>query len=94
MDLNCFDDSGSESLPMKSFILQEMVKQKVFMSILGASYICYSHSESDIQKTLQSFENVCTTIKNKINNNYENFLEGSMPKTIWSMKLPSIKKHI
>jgi glutamate-1-semialdehyde aminotransferase len=95
MDLKCFDDSGCESLPMKSFILQEMVKQKVFMSILGASYICYSHSESDIQKTLQSFENVCDIIKNKIqNNNYENFLEGSLPKTIWSMKLPSIKKHI
>ena len=94
MALRCFDESNVESLPMKSFILQEMVKQNVFMSILGASYICYSHSEQDVQKTLESFENVCGFIHNKIkNNDYENHLDGPLPKTIWSMKLPPIKKH-
>jgi len=94
MDLKCLDTSGVESLSMKSLILQEMVKQNVFMSILGASYICYSHSEQDIQKTLQSFENVCNFINNKIqNNDYQKYLEGPLPKIIWSMKLPSIKKH-
>ena len=94
MDLRCFDTSGIESLPMKSFILQEMVKQDVFMSILGSSYICYSHSVQDVEKTLQSFENVCSTINKKIeHDNYETSLEGPLPKTIWSMKLPSTKKH-
>ncbi len=94
MDLKCFDTINVESLYMKSFILQEMVKQNVFMSILGASYICYSHSEQDIGKTLHSFENVCKIVNNKIkNNNFEAHLEGPLPKTIWSMKLPSIKKH-
>lgn len=94
MDLKCFDNTGVESLPMKSLILQEMVKQNVFMSILGASYICYSHSEQDIHKTLQSFENACDLINNKVkNNDYQKFLEGSLPQTIWSMKLSSIKKH-
>jgi len=94
MDLRCFDNSSVESLPMKSLILQEMVKQNVFMSILGASYICYSHSEQDIQKTLQSFENVCNFINNKVqNNNYQKYLDGPLPKTIWSMKLHSTKKH-
>ena len=94
MDLKCFDTCNVESLHMKSFILQEMVKQNVFMSILGASYICYSHSEQDIEKTLHSFENVCNTINSKIkNNDYEAHLDGPLPKTIWSMKLPSIKKH-
>jgi len=94
MDLRCFDNSSVESLPMKSLILQEMVKQNVFMSILGVSYICYSHSKQDIQKTLQSFENVCNFINNKVqNNNYQKYLDGPLPKTIWSMKLPSTKKH-
>jgi len=94
IDLRCFDTSGVESLPMKSFILQEMVKQNIFMSILGASYICYSHTEQDIEKTLLSFENVCGIINNKIkNDDYQKSLDGPMPKTIWSMKLPSIKKH-
>ena len=94
MDLKCIDNDNNESLPMKSFISQEMVKQNIFMSILGASYICYSHSEQDIANTLHSFENVCNVINNKIkNNDYEKYLDGLLPKTIWSMKLPSIKKH-
>jgi len=94
MNLRCFDTSGIESLPMKSFILQEMVKQDVFMSILGSSYICYSHSVQDVEKTLQSFENVCSTINKKIkHDNYEVSLEGPLPKTIWSMKLSPTKKH-
>jgi len=94
MDLKCIDDNNVESLSMKSFISQEMVKQNIFMSILGASYICYSHSKQDIENTLHSFENVCHTINNKIkNNDYEKYLDGLLPKTIWSMKLPSIKKH-
>jgi glutamate-1-semialdehyde 2,1-aminomutase len=94
MDLKCFDTVNVESLSMKSFVLQEMVKQNVFMSILGASYICYSHTEQDVGKTLHSFENVCKIINNKIkNNNYEANLDGPLPKTIWSMKLQSTKKH-
>jgi glutamate-1-semialdehyde aminotransferase len=94
MDLKCIDTNNVESLPMKSFISQEMVKQNIFMSILGSSYICFSHSKQDIEKTLHSFENVCNIINNKIkNNNYEENLDGLLPKTIWSMKLSSIKKH-
>ncbi len=94
MNLRCLDSSGTESLHMKSFVLQEMVKQNIFMSILGASYICYSHSEDDIKKTLHSFENVCKIINDKIkNDNFEANLDGNPPKTIWSMKLPSIKKY-
>ena len=94
MDLKCYDDRGIESISMKSFILQEMVKQGIFMSILGASYISYSHSVQDIENTLQAFENTCKFIsKNIVENNYEKFLEGKQPKTIWSMKIPPTKRH-
>ena len=94
MDLKCYDEHNKESLLMKSLISQEMVKQGIFMSILGSSYISYSHSLPDIENTLNTFENVCNYIIKKIpDNNYEKYLEGDVPKTIWSMKLKPIKKH-
>ncbi len=94
LDLKCYDKNNSESLSMKSLISQEMVKQGIFMSILGSSYISYSHSTADIENTLKAFENVCNYITKKItDDNYEKYLEGNLPKTIWSMKLQPIKKH-
>ena len=78
---------------MKAFILQEMVKQGIFMSVLGASFISCSHSESDIEKTLSSLENACEFLTKKVKNeNYAEFIEGDLPKTIWSMKILPTKK--
>ena len=94
MDLKCYDDRGIESISMKSLILQEMVKRGIFMSILGASYISYSHSMQDIENTLKVFDDTCKFIsKNVINNNYEKLLEGHTPKTIWTMKMQPTKKR-
>jgi len=63
------------------------------MSVLGPSFICYSHSDKDIENTLVSLEDACEFItKNTKNENYEEFLEGTMPKTIWSMKIQPTKK--
>ena len=94
MDLKCYDENNSESLSMKSLISQEMIKQGIFMSILGSSYISYSHSITDIEYTLKAFENVCNYIAKKVlDNDYEKYLEGNLPKTIWSMRLSPIKKH-
>ena len=94
MDLKCYDANDTESLSMKSLISQEMIKQGIFMSILGSSYISYSHSLTDIEHTLKAFENTCNYIAKKVlDNNYEKYLEGSLPKPIWSMKLSAIKKH-
>lgn len=94
MNLQCFDSKNDESLAMKSLLLQEMVKEGVFMSVLGGVFICYSHSNNDIEKTLGSLESACEFLTNKVkNDNYEEHLEGNLPKTIWSMKLPSVKKQ-
>jgi len=92
MDFRGFDSKKRESLAMKSLILQEMIKQGIFISILGASYICYSHSSEDVEKTLLALEKACNFInKNITNDNYEKCIDGSLPKTILTMKLPSIK---
>ncbi len=95
MHLQCFNSNKQESISMKSLLLQEMVKNGIFMSVLGATFICYSHSDADIEKTLSSLHQSCEYMtKNVKNNNYEEFLEGTMPKSIWSMKIVPTKKNI
>lgn len=95
MHMECFDSNNKESLSMKSLLLQEMVKKGIFMSVLGATFICYSHSEKDIENTLDALEDSCEfVIKNVKNENYEEFLEGTMPQSIWSMKIPPTKKKV
>jgi glutamate-1-semialdehyde aminotransferase len=94
MDLQCFDSQKNESLALKSLLLQEMVKQGIFMSILGAVYLSYSHSFKDVQRTLDVLDDVCKSITEKVSNdNYEKYLEGNLPKTIWTLKMPSTKKR-
>ena len=94
MHLNCFDSKKKKSLAMQSLLSQEMLKNGIFMSVLGPTFICFSHSQEDIDITLSALETSCEYIvKNVTNDNFKDFLEGDMPKTIWSMKLPSIKKH-
>jgi hypothetical protein len=81
------------SLELKSVLLQEMVKKGIFMSPLGAVYLSYSHSNEDIEKTLDVLDEVCSTINLKTKNgNYKELLEGEMPKTIWTMKIKPTKK--
>jgi len=95
MHLQCFDSDKNESLSLKSLLLQEMVKNGIFMSVLGSTFICYSHSEKDVENTLISLENACEFVtKNVKNGNYEEFLEGDMPKSIWSMKIEPTKKRM
>ncbi|EIJ66920.1 aminotransferase, class III [Candidatus Nitrosopumilus salaria BD31] len=81
MHLQCFDSNKQESIAMKSLILQEMVKSGIFMSVLGPTFLCYSHTEKDIDDTLHALENACEFVtKNVKESNYEEYLEGTMPK--------------
>ena len=93
MHLRCFNSEKNESLDMRSFICQEMVKRGIFMSVLGATFICYSHSKEDVQKTLTALEEICVFIKNNIKNDeFDKFLEGSKPQLIWGMKIQPTKR--
>ena len=93
MEQACYDKNGEVSLELKSVLLQEMVKKGIFMSPLGAVYLSYSHSNEDIEQTLDTLDEVCKIINLKIKNgNYGELLEGKMPKTIWTMKIPPTKK--
>jgi len=92
MTMQCFDSQGNESMALKGLVMQEMVKQGVFMS-QGPSFICYSHSEKDIQLTLKAFENTCKLIQTKIHDdNYLDLMEGSLPKIVYTHAIKPTKK--
>ncbi len=93
MTMNCLDSKGISSIHLKSLILQEMVKKGIFIS-QGPLFLSYSHSDSDIQYTLKTFENTCKFIQeNIVNENYNDFLEGNLPQTIYSHIIPPTKKR-
>ena len=93
MKLQCFDSKNNPSNDLKSLTIQEMIKKGIFMSP-GVTFLSYSHTVQDIEFTLQSFNDICKNISNNISENqYHNHLEGNVPRTIWSMKIPPTKKH-
>ena len=93
MTMKCFDSKKVESLALKALILQEMIKRGIFISP-GPTFISYSHSIEDIDNTLTMLDDICKDISRKISNdNYEKYIEGKMPQTIWTMTMQAIKKQ-
>ena len=93
MRLECFDSKNNPSNYLKAIILQELVKKGIFMSP-GVSFLSFSHNLKDIEFTLECFEDICNNISKNMNeNSYQDYLEGELPKTIWSMKIPPTKKQ-
>jgi len=71
MSLECFNSKKIISPALKALILQEMIKRGIFMSPT-VTFLSYSHSDEDIDHTLQSLDNVCKDISKKISDdNYE-----------------------
>lgn len=93
MDLT-YKKNNTPSLTLKSLLLKEMLKEGIFMSILGTTYLSYSHKNEDIKKTLEALEKSCK-IMNKLQNenNLEKHLGGKLPKIIWEMKIKPTKKN-
>jgi glutamate-1-semialdehyde aminotransferase len=94
MTLKCFDSKKSESLAMKSLLMQELLKKGVFMAPLGPVYLSYSHTVEDINSVLDKLDEVCVYIKNIVkDDNYESHLEGKLPEKIWDLKIPPTVKR-
>lgn len=92
MTLECFNSNNVLSMELKAFILQEMIKKNIFMSP-SVTFLSYSHSKEDVEYTLESFNQICEKINQNIKNeNFKKHLEGKMPTTIWTIKIPSTKK--
>lgn len=93
MSMKCYDTKNNESISLKSLILQELIKKGIFMSP-GPSFISYSHTENDISFTLNSLDEVFKKITSTVtNDDYADFLEGNVPKTIWTMAMNPVTKR-
>lgn len=93
MTIDCYNSKKELSQSLKGLLLQELVKRGIFISP-GVSFISYSHTIEDINNTLNVLDDVCDFINNKVlHENYEKLLEGKIPKSIWTLKIPPTKKH-
>ena len=93
MNMQCYDSKKNYSHALKALILQELVKKGIFMSA-SVIFLSYSHTESDIENTIIAFDEVCRKIKKMVpDENYEKHIEGKMPQTVWTMKIPPTKRR-
>lgn len=70
-----FDDRGGQSLLMKSLVQQELIRRGILWS--GFHNMCYSHTEEDLEYTLQAYGEVLAELKNALEqNDVESRLRG------------------
>jgi len=62
-----FDEKGGDPLIQKSLMQQEMIKRGVLWQ--GFHNMSFSHSDADVDYTLQALEQSLTVLKNAIDNN-------------------------
>jgi glutamate-1-semialdehyde aminotransferase len=94
MHMECNNENGKNSPELKALILQELIRKGIFMSPSWCA-VSYSHSKKDIQKTLETFDSILKMIENNVKNEkYGKLLKGSLPKSVWSIKIKPTKKKI
>jgi glutamate-1-semialdehyde 2,1-aminomutase len=59
--MTVFDDKGGQSLLMKSLVQQELIRRGILWS--GFHNMCYSHTEADLDYTLEAFGEVLAELK-------------------------------
>jgi len=70
-----FSNATENALLMKSLVQQEMIKRGILWG--GFHNLCYSHSDSDIDYTLQVYGEVLSLLKNAVDeNNVAGALKG------------------
>lgn len=61
-----FDDKDGQSLLMKSLVQQELIKRGILWS--GFHNMCYSHTEADLDYTLEAYSQVLVELKSGLEN--------------------------
>jgi glutamate-1-semialdehyde 2,1-aminomutase len=62
-----FNASAGDPLILKSFVQQEMIKRGILWG--GFHNVCYTHTDEDIQKTIQAYDEVLLLLAEVINQN-------------------------
>jgi len=77
-----FRIDGRDSLELKSLFQQEMIKRGILT--MGVHNFCFSHSDRDIEMTLEAYEDTLKILRQAINeNNIEECLEGEKIKPVF-----------
>ncbi|MER3407318.1 MAG: aminotransferase class III [Nitrososphaera sp.] len=88
MRILCKDSTGNDSLLIKSLLLQEMVKQGIFIQP-SVQYISYSHTEEDVQKTLEAFNESLNIVGKALGEgNVQKYLEGEPARPVFPPSKP------
>ena len=67
--------SGEDSLELKSLFQQEMIKRGILT--IGVHLLCLSHTDKDIEKTLEAYSDTLKILRQAIDDgNIEKYLEG------------------
>ena len=69
------DAKGGDSLEMKSLFQQEVIKRGILS--IGVHVMCFSHSDEDVERTLEAYEDAMSILRQAIDeDNIEKYLEG------------------
>jgi len=91
--MQCYNLKGEIFPELKAVILQEMIKRGIFISPSWIG-LTFSHSDEDIQKTLEALNSSYQIINKIQGEKYAQILEGKLPTTVWTMKIKPTKKHL
>jgi len=75
------DASGNVSMPLRTLVMQEMIKNGVLFQ--GIFVPCYSHSDEDVKYFAEAFDNAMRIYKIALENGVENFLVGEPTKPVF-----------
>ena len=57
-------------------------------------FISFSHTQEDIEKTLQIYEKICKKVISGLDEKkYQSMIQGKMHTTVWTMKIEPTKKR-
>jgi glutamate-1-semialdehyde 2,1-aminomutase len=74
------DGNGKPSQSFRSLLLQELIKE----GILGPSLvISYSHSDDDIDRTIEAFDSALAIYSKALNFGVESYLVGQPSKSVY-----------
>jgi glutamate-1-semialdehyde 2,1-aminomutase len=83
MKIECRDEDGKDSYLLKSLFLQETIRRGVLFHP-GITYISYSHTKEDVQKTLEACHESLRILKKGIaEKNVKSLLKGEVAKTVF-----------
>ena len=75
-----FDNSGNNSLGLRTLFAQEMIKNGVMMPWIAISY---AHGEKELELTKNALEKTFEVYKRAVDEGYEKYLEGDVIKPVF-----------